>query len=177
VERAGDAFGLDTLCTTDESPHVLQTAADEQAYQCVIDPLVVPFVADEPGTVRSACPVTGDSVVVAIDGDGVHARLETAFFSIGIAENALEGVGDPPHPPAATYGAFCPYANAFASKEADEEWASSTAAVTARVPLEYGVTLVGTLAERMTADDYSSQQNFSQPTSVDSSIYGTNRRV
>lgn len=153
MEPAGEDFGLDDLCTTDESPHVLETATTEQAYQCVIDPLVVPFVTDEPGTIRSACPVEGEEIVVAIDADGVRARPETAFFSLGIAEGAVERAGDPPHSPASTYGAFCPYANAFASKDAYETWAAETDAVTARVPLEYGVTLVGTLAQRMTADE------------------------
>jgi hypothetical protein len=120
IEPTGDAFSLADLCTTAESPHVLETTTSEQAYQCVIDPLIVPLVTDEPATIRSVCPVGGEEIVVEVDADGVRARPETAFFSIGIAEDALERAGPPPHAPADTYGAFCPYANAFASKEASQ---------------------------------------------------------
>lgn len=153
MEPTGETFSLDDLCTTDASPHVIEIAASEQAYQCVIDPLLVPFVTGDPATVRSVCPVTDEEIVIEVDADGVRAQPETAFFSLGIAESAVERAGDPPHSPASTYEAFCPYVNAFASKGAYEEWAATTGAVTARVPLEYGVTLVGALAERLTASE------------------------
>lgn len=151
LEPTGRPLGLDDLCTTDESAHVLTTGDREQAYQCVIDPMLVPFVTDEPGTVRSVCPTTETDIVVDIDSDGVRARPETAVFSLGIAPDAAAVVGDPPLTPGETYGSFCPYGNAFATEAAYEEWAAETDAITTAIPLEDGVAIAGEMADRLVA--------------------------
>lgn len=144
------AISVDDLCTTDESPHVLETDDDTQAYQCVIDPMIVPFLTDDPATVRSACPVTGDDIVFEITAGEVTARPEGAFFSLGIAPEAS---GTPPYASEEVYGSFCPYGNVFASKEAYEQWAGETDALTTRLPLEYGVAVVGAIARRIGAEN------------------------
>lgn len=144
---AGDSLGLDDLCTTDTSPHILETDDGTQAYQCVFDPMLVPFVTDAPATVRSECPTTGERVTFEVN-DGVRADTETAVFSVGIAPGAA---GDPPFTPAETYGYVCPYGNIFADRAAYDAWADETDAITASLPLEYGVALVGGLARHIDA--------------------------
>jgi len=141
-------MAVDDLCTTDDSPHVLETDDRTQAYQCVFDPMIVPFLTQEPATVRSVCPVTGTEVVFEISDGEVQARPESAFFSLGMdaATNAT-----PPHTPEETYGVFCPYGNVFASRDAYTQWANETDAITTPLPLEYGVAVVGGLAQRLGA--------------------------
>lgn len=136
----------DDLCTTDESPHVLETDGRTQAYQCVIDPMIVPFLTDEPATVRSTCPITGAEVDFEIADGDVHVRQEGAFFSLGIDPDAT---GSPLHESDETYRTFCPYGNVFASRDAYEQWADETDAITMRLPLEYGVAVVGGIARRL----------------------------
>lgn len=142
----GDAMRVEDLCTTADSSHVLETDAETQAYQCVIDPMVVPFLTGESATVRSVCPVTGEDILFEITGTEVTASPESAFFSLGVAPDAT---GRPPYTPEEVYGSFCPYGNVFASKVAYEQWAAETEAITTRLPLEYGVAVVGAIAQRI----------------------------
>lgn len=153
LEPTGRTLGIDDLCTTENSDHVLTTPDGEQAYQCVFDPMIVPFVTGDPGTVRSACPTSGEETTIDIGVDGVYASPETAVFSFGVAANAAASLGDPPLTPRETYGSCCPYGNAFATRDAYESWAAETDAITTAVPLEYGVALVGEMANRLVSED------------------------
>ncbi|MFB6179986.1 MAG: organomercurial lyase [Halorientalis sp.] len=146
LDTSGDPISVEDLCTTADSPHVLDTAAGTQAYQCATDPMIVPFLTDEPATVRSRCPISDEEVVFEIEDRAVHARPERAVFSLGID---LAASGDPPHSPAETYGIFCPSGNVFTSRDAYEQWAADTEAITTRLPLEHGVAVVGALASRL----------------------------
>jgi len=151
LDTAGERpIDVDDLCTTDESPHVLETDAGTQAYQCVFDPMIVPFLTDEAATVRSRCPVTDEEVVFDIAEGDIHARPESAVLSLGIDPTATP---DPPYSPEETYGTFCPYGNVFASRDAYEQWADDTEAIVTRLPLEYGVAVVGGIARRLAAPD------------------------
>ncbi|WP_424019673.1 organomercurial lyase [Halorientalis pallida] len=142
----GEPLGVADLCTTDESPHVLERDGERQAYQCVYDPMIVPFLTDEPADVTTACPTTGETVTLEIRDGAVDVTPETAVFSIGVDAS---GAAEPPSTPAESYGYVCPYGNAFADWDAYEDWAADTDAVTAAIPLEYGVSLAGELGRRM----------------------------
>lgn len=142
----GEPLGAEDLCTTDESPHVLERDGERQAYQCVYDPMIVPFLTDKPGTITTACPTTGETVHLEIRDGAVDVTPEMAVFSIGVDAG---GATEPPYTPAESYGFVCPYGNAFADWDAYEAWAEGTDAVTAAIPLKYGVSLAGELGRRM----------------------------
>ncbi|SDF14115.1 organomercurial lyase [Halorientalis regularis] len=142
----GEPLGVADLCTTDESPHVLERDGERQAYQCVYDPMIVPFLTDEPAAVTTVCPTTGETVTLEIRDGAVDVTPETAVFSIGVDAS---GATEPPSTPAESYGFVCPYGNAFADWAAYEDWAADTDAVTAAIPLEYGVSLAGELGRQM----------------------------
>ncbi|WP_335999754.1 organomercurial lyase [Halorientalis halophila] len=146
---AKDPLGPEDLCTTEESPHVLTADGERQAYQCVYDPMIVPFLTGEAGTVTSECPTSGETVRFEVTADGtVHATPETAVFSFGVDATAS---GDPPYAPEEMYGYTCPYGNVFVDRDAYGEWAAESDAVTAPLPLEYGLAIASELAGRMTA--------------------------
>lgn len=142
----GGSLDASDLCTTDDSPHVIASADGTQAYRCVLDPMLVPFLTGDPGTVRSTCPTSDEAVAVDIADGTVDVTPETAVFSVGVDP---EPTVDPPYTPAETYGHVCPYANVFADEEAYDAWAAKTAAATTALPLEDAVAVVAGLARRI----------------------------
>ncbi|MXR20978.1 organomercurial lyase [Halobacterium bonnevillei] len=132
-------FGAEHLCLTDESRHEARVAGETRYFRCVLDALLLPLlVAERPVHVRSRGPVTDAVVTMAVTDEDVTTDPETAVVSFG-----LDAGVDREAPPgqvtrAFGYAAFCPYVNAFPTREAYEEWdeRTATAATTALTPTE-----------------------------------------
>lgn len=130
----------DALCSADESRHRIDIDGETRYYHCVVDPLVLQALRDEPATVRSS--IRSDEVVFEID-DAVAVSPADAVLSFGIAEEVERGGCLDPEQ---AYRQICAYVNAFPSTEAYEEWAGDVPAVTTAVPVEIGVAFARALA-------------------------------
>lgn len=136
-----DGLTEDALCSADESRHRIDIGGETRYYHCVVDPLVLQALRDEPATVRSS--IRGEEVVFEIADGEVGVSPADAVLSFGIAEDVERGdCLDPER----AYGQICAYVNAFPSAEAYEEWASDVSAVTAAVSVETGVAFARALA-------------------------------
>ncbi|PSP84351.1 hypothetical protein BRC83_05630 [Halobacteriales archaeon QS_1_68_17] len=132
------------LCTVADAPHVLERDGERQAYACVMDPLIVPFLDGRPATVESADPVTGADVTVRIDEEGARIEPASAVVSMGVGTD-LDG--EDPMTPEAAYGSLCAYINAFESRETYAKWAAETGgAVTTAIPAREAVGVAGAIA-------------------------------
>jgi len=142
----GDPPGIEDLCTTDDGAHDFVGEEREQSYICVLDPLVVPFQTDSPGTVRSTTPERGETVEITVTPDGVDYSHPEAVVSLGVADEpdcaSCSSIEE-------NYEQVCPYIHVFEDSEEYERWAESTDAATTTVPVETGVALAGAFAETL----------------------------
>ncbi|WP_276271257.1 organomercurial lyase [Haloarcula litorea] len=142
-DLAGRAPTAEDLCTTDDGAHAFVTDDGSQDYVCVLDPLVVPFLRDEAGTVRSTTPVRGETVETRVDGDGVSVSHPDAVVSLGLSDH----VDADTEPTLATvYRQVCGYVHVFADEAEYETWAAEAEATTTAVPIERGVGIAEELA-------------------------------
>jgi hypothetical protein len=154
--RSAFAHGLDRqptvedLCTTADGDHVFEPAGAgaTQAYVCVLDPLIYPFLADTPGTVRSASQRGAEDIEVEIGPDGVDASHPDAVVSIGVSDHAG---GVDTVTPEVVYRQVCGYVHVFADESAYESWAADVDAATTSVELERGVGVARGLADSLFA--------------------------
>lgn len=136
AERDGIELTLETLCTTDESPHAARFDGETHHYRCALDPFIVPFLADdvEAVEIETRSPVSDQRIDVTVTEAAVEADPSDAVFSFGVDAT----VDDPPEDglaPADAYSLFCPYGNAFASRDEYEEWADGVSAITTATDL------------------------------------------
>jgi len=149
-DRKQDADGeppsVADLCTTDDGPHAFVGDESGQSYVCVLDPLVVPFLTDAPGTVRSTTPERGATVEITVGPGGVDYSHPDAVVSLGVADEvdcaSCTAIDE-------TYEQVCPYIHVFEDEAEYETWAGTTDAATTSVPVETGVALAGALAENL----------------------------
>jgi len=137
---------IEDLCTTDDGAHAFVDGDRSQSYVCVLDPLVVPFLADTPGTIRSTTPERGAAVEITVASDGVDYSHPNAVVSLGVADEV-----DCDSCPAIeeTYKQVCPYIHVFEDEAEYETWAANTEAATTQLPVETGVALAGAFAESL----------------------------
>jgi hypothetical protein len=145
-ESDGEPPQIDDLCVADDGAHAFVVDEREQSYVCVLDPLVVPFLTDRPGTVRSTTPERGTTVEIPIGDDGVDYSHPDAVVSLGVADEvdcaSCTSIEE-------TYEQVCPYIHVFEDESEYEAWATTTEAATTSVPVETGVALAGALAETL----------------------------
>lgn len=134
------------LCTSQDGPHNVSIGDDTTSYICVLDPLVVPFLRGEPGTIRSKTPEDGENVTIEIEPDGVTATPTDAVISLGVSHDidADEKVSRE-----AIYAWTCPYIHAFATVDEYERWDGSVDAATTSVSVETGVAIARELANEL----------------------------
>ena len=131
ADRDGIEMDIDALCTTENSPHKARFNGRTQHYQCVQDPIIVPFMADdiESVDIETRTPQDGKPVHLTVTRSGITADPDDAVFSFGVAADP-----DPPSPdgpsPILAYSQFCPYGHAFTSEAEYEAWAAETEAYT-----------------------------------------------
>lgn len=129
AERGDLDVDLDALCTTEESPHRATYGGESQHYQCVLDPIIVPFLADGGRIdVETECPASGRPIEFTVTETSMTVDPATAVLSFGIDADvdAPDGIASP----ALVYGRICPSVNAFATREEYETWAADVDAVT-----------------------------------------------
>ncbi|MBX0302546.1 organomercurial lyase [Haloarcula salinisoli] len=145
-ESDGEPPSVADLCTTDDGAHAFVGEDRSQSYICVLDPLVVPFLTDMPGTVRSTTPERGTTVEITLGPAGVEYSHPDAVVSLGVADEvdcaSCTSIEE-------TYEHTCPYIHVFEDEAEYETWAAETDAATTSVPVETGVALAGGLAENL----------------------------
>lgn len=119
------------LCTIDESPHKAIFNGQTQHYQCVQDPIILPFLANDIDTVEieTESPVSGEVIRFTVTEANIEADPSDVVMSFGVAEDADAPLEDVPSPILA-YGRFCPYGNVFHTHEEYETWAGDVDAIT-----------------------------------------------
>lgn len=141
--RDGRLPTAEDLCTTDDGRHAFVGRNYRQEYVCVLDPLVVPFLRDEPGAVRSTTPLWEETVEIGVAADGIARSHSDAVVSIGVSDH-VDADGDPTLE--RIYRQVCGYIHVFADGEEYEAWAEDVDAATTSVPVSTGISLAGTLA-------------------------------
>lgn len=137
TDRDGIDVDLDTLCTTDDSPHRASFDGETQHYQCTQDAFIVPFLTDDVEEVEilSESPVRGEVVRITVTETDVDVDPSSAVMSFGVAADV-----DPPDEgvpaPVFAYAQVCPYGNAFVSSAEYEAWAREVDGRTMAVSVE-----------------------------------------
>lgn len=152
LEATDVPTGFDAMCTDERTRHRATFGGETRHVHCVLDALLVPFVIDdgEPVEVRSRTPGSGDPIDIQVSRTAVSFSPETAVISFGIASEFDGSLGDGVDP-ATAYELFCPFVNAFPSREHYERWAASTdEAVSVGLPMAAGYELARALAETPT---------------------------
>lgn len=137
VRREGIDVGLNTLCTTEQSPHQAQFNGTTQHFVCVQDAFIVPYVVSDVETVEitTESPVSGEQIEVTVVGDEIETDPANAVMSMGVAADISEPSAEADSPEIA-YGKICPYGHAFVNRDEYEQWAETVDAVTMVAPLE-----------------------------------------
>lgn len=137
VARENLDVGLQTLCTTDRSPHKARFEGTTQHFVCVQDAFIVPYVADDVETVEitTESPVSGERITITVTDDEVETAPSEAVMSFGVASDVSEPSASTGSPEIA-YGKICPYGHAFRDRAEYDQWAETVDAVTMVAPLE-----------------------------------------
>ncbi|MFB6087356.1 MAG: organomercurial lyase [Haloarculaceae archaeon] len=137
---------IENLCYMADGNHTIDLDGEDgtDAFVCMLDPLVVPFLTGRPGTVTSTTPEDGESVTIEIGEDGVIAP-ENAVISLGATRNPAGGEPSIER----VYQESCPYIHVFASVEEYERWADGVDAATTSVPVDVGVAVARELATEL----------------------------
>lgn len=137
ADRDDITVDLDMLCSTEESPHRAQFNGETVFYQCVQDPIIAPFLADEIDSIeiQTQSPMSDEVIELTVTKSGISSSPSNAVFSFGVDAT----VEEPPEnvvSPIVAYELFCPYGHAFPSFDEYEEWADEVNAVTMAISLE-----------------------------------------
>lgn len=133
------------LCTSEDGAHTF-VGEGSQSYVCVLDPLAYPFIADEPGTVRSETPVRGAEVTFEVGRESVAVTPETAVVSVGVSDH-VDAAGDATLE--TVYRQICGYIHAFEDEAEYEAWAADAEAATTPLPAEEGVAVAREIARTL----------------------------
>ena len=134
--------GLETLCTTEDSPHRARFDETTQHFVCVQDAFIVPAVVTDVETVEitTESPVSGAKIDVVVSGGEVEVDPSGAVMSIGVAADA-EGPSPDADRRELAYEKICPYGHAFRDQSEYEAWADTVDAETMVAPLESAIEL------------------------------------
>ncbi|MFB6299218.1 MAG: organomercurial lyase [Halobacteriales archaeon] len=137
ADRDDIEMGPSTLCTVDDSPHKATFNGQVQYYQCVQDPIILPFLAEDIDTVEieTESPVSGDPIELTVTDTEITAEPDSVVMSFGVAED-VEGPPDDLPSPILAYSRFCPYGHPFPSRDEYDSWAAEVDAVTMATSME-----------------------------------------
>lgn len=150
TEALGREPTAEDLCRADDGAHRFEPAdgGDTQGYVCVLDPILYPFLVDEPGTIRSETQVREETVTVDVTHGGVEVSHPEAVVSIGVAEH-VDAVDEVT--PEVIYRQVCGYIHVFADREEYETWAAEVDAATTAVDVETGVGIAKAIGDALFA--------------------------
>jgi len=136
VSRSDIDGGLETLCTTEQSPHRAAFDGQVEHFVCVQDAFIVPFLANDVDTVdiTTESPLRGERIEVTLTDETAEITPAGAVMSFGVSDDVTDPPADLDSPELA-YGKVCPYGHAFPDQAAYEEWAETVDAVTMSAPL------------------------------------------
>lgn len=143
------ALQLADLCSAEATRHEAHIGDDVQHFHCVLDALIFPFVVDGHGPVEiiSVSPLDDSRVEILASQEAVEITPDDAVMSLGV-ETDVEKPATDVFSPELWYNRFCPYVNAFRSRDRYEQWAREvTEAETMPLPIEEGLVLAKTLAQ------------------------------
>lgn len=137
VDRDDIDVGLEMLCTAEDSRHRATFDGTTQHYQCVLDAIIVPFLADDVATVaiETTSPVGETTMQLTVTEDRIEADPAGTVMSFGVAAD-IDGPAEDVPSPMLAYGRFCPYGNAFPTEAEYEAWAAETDAITMAISME-----------------------------------------
>jgi hypothetical protein len=139
-DQAGLEVGLEALVAGEPTRHEARFGDRTVHTYCLMDALVLPFVALEIVEVESTCPWTGETIEVKASAEAVSYAPGTAVTSVGAPplDETEDGLpGDLDHDRA--HENLCPYINGFRSGEDHDAWAADHPSVASlAVPLEVG---------------------------------------
>lgn len=136
----------DDMCCVDDALHTVEYDGTTGEYICVVDPLMVPAIHDEPAVVRSEVPGSEETVTARVDADGeLTVDPGTAVVSFGASRAVAEDVDDPLE---RGYAALCEYTHAFPDEEHYESWTETVDAETTAIPYADAVEMAVAVAER-----------------------------
>lgn len=146
AERDDINVGLNTLCTVETSPHRATFDGRVQHYQCVLDALIVPFLADDIGVVEieTESPVSGESIELTVTETKVISDPSGVVMSFGVAED-IDGPPDDLPSPILAYSRFCPYGHVFSTTEEYQTWEANVDAITMATSLDDALELAQAL--------------------------------
>jgi hypothetical protein len=147
-ETEGRRPTIEDLCTREGGAHSVEIDGETNSFVCVLDPLMIPFLQNAPGTVRSETPEDG-AVVVEVGASGATADPETAVVSLGVSHDVATSGAVTPE---TVYSEVCPYIHAFQTAAAYERWDRSVDAATTSVSIRTGVALARELARNLVVD-------------------------
>lgn len=151
LEDGGFEFGIEAMCTGEDTRHAAWIDGEPQGFHCVLDTLLLPFAAAGQSRfdVRSESPVSDAVVEFTVTPDGVDDSPPEAVMSFGVERDATVPTDDELDP-AVAYTRFCPYVNAFPGEAEYEAWARRTPeAATMSFPLSTGFELARLLAQSL----------------------------
>lgn len=149
LEATDVPTGFDAMCTEERTRHRATFDGETRHVHCVLDALLIPFAIEGVGpvVVRSRSPESGALIEFEVSRTAVSFSPETAVISFGVASEFDGSLGDGIDP-ATAYELFCPYVNAFPTREVYERWAASTDdAVSVGLTMAEGYELARALAE------------------------------
>jgi hypothetical protein len=141
-QQGGQAPTEADLCHVEDGRHTVEIDGERRSFVCVLDPMIVPFLREEPARIESTTPGTDATVSVSVDATGVTTSPTEAVISLGVARD-LETTTPSPE---TVYGQVCEYVHAFPSPGAYERWADEVDAATTSVPAETGIAVARELA-------------------------------
>lgn len=138
----------DALCVTESSRHEASVDGTPRNYRWFLDILLLPFVRDDPATVRfrSYSPIEGSVIEGTVTRNEVSVEPGAAVVSVGAATDVVSAEYLDV-PPSLAFDRFCPHVQAFPDVAAYERWASTSDGVTTPIPLDVGFALVRRLLE------------------------------
>lgn len=148
----------EAMLITDESRHEVRLAERTVHTYCVLDALVLAFLANERVEIETRAPGAADTIVFTASPEGLAGLPEDAVVSFGFSTelptqpSAFEDEA-PADVQSTIHELGCPKINLFGTREAYETWARDADAVTMPIGVAEVLALARDTVERWPDED------------------------